>query len=762
MGRNSTCLHSVKDDEPFPYPAHKVMQSTSMENRSFLDDEFLEPRSEVLNALAITDSKEEGWISEMLEDLISLKETRSWTLDSKSSWVIISRKELRYEETFAPVARLKAIRIFLPYAVLNRVPHGCQILGGKVSVLDAKNAKLLWQISSLKRSIKLLLDAVLKSSGSRVSWLTMMFSMTRYHFIRDHILKGNIELHFVPIDLQLADIFTKPLAKPSFTRLVAELEIEDETKTITFSLSWWDKTISFTQDEFISSIGLPICKDDVPLPLKETVRAGLGLEIDIRPIIFSDLIHKLQNRKKNKESDIFYTRFLSLIFENLLRGNYISNDLTLVKPHTITTALFQKPLASEVALTSYMLKVAKLFQEPEQFLIPPSGEVNADDIADKSLSRASMQPITQPKAPTDLKIKNKRIPPSSKPKSPYKVMVILPKKQVAETQHAEVIVATANTTKSLVASELAEEQVLDQNIMVEEDDGVHSMKEPTFEQLINEVDKLKDAAKEKLENDNVIDITPKGNEEREASEFGLCSMPDDDLVSLTGFNSQASIDHNSEEGTTTFHAFADMTTQSDPLGHLHEELGILNTKIDQLESSISKKVVEDMKSFIQDSIKSSVSESIAEELPQVDAQIQKNLQAQLLDLLLNPIYKEFNAFKKLESQRFVLLQKELSKFLYNKMRKSIRPRIRTGMKEVRHKLSACTSTVATNCHHVQDLRLMFHDMVSLLSAAEVFQKANAEGEKWEKNNPESLTKKKDAQHPEQTEGEQDSGIVTII
>ncbi|GJX69737.1 hypothetical protein Tco_0305464 [Tanacetum coccineum] len=99
------------------------------------------------------------------------------------------------------------------------------------------------------------------------------------------------------------------------------------------------------------------------------------------------------------------------------------------------------------------------------------------------------------------------------------------------------------------------------------------------------------------------------------------------------------------------------------------------------------------------------------------------------------MYKEFNAFNKLESQRFVLLQKELSKFLYNKMRKSIRLRVRSGMKEVRHKLSACTSIVATNSQHVQDLRVMFKDMVSLLEAAEVFKKANAEEEKWEKNNP---------------------------
>ncbi|GJU14350.1 hypothetical protein Tco_1142316 [Tanacetum coccineum] len=47
----------------------------------------------------------------------------------------------------------------------------------------------------------------------------------RYHFIRDHILKGDIELHFIPTKYQLADIFTKPLDEPTFNRLKAELGI---------------------------------------------------------------------------------------------------------------------------------------------------------------------------------------------------------------------------------------------------------------------------------------------------------------------------------------------------------------------------------------------------------------------------------------------------------------------------------------------------------------------------------------------------------
>ncbi|GJX09745.1 hypothetical protein Tco_0199604 [Tanacetum coccineum] len=40
---------------------------------------------------------------------------------------------------------------------------------------------------------------------------------------RDHILKGDIKLHFIPTEYQLADIFTKPLDEPSFIRLKAEL-----------------------------------------------------------------------------------------------------------------------------------------------------------------------------------------------------------------------------------------------------------------------------------------------------------------------------------------------------------------------------------------------------------------------------------------------------------------------------------------------------------------------------------------------------------
>ncbi|GJR18033.1 hypothetical protein Tco_0966560 [Tanacetum coccineum] len=65
------------------------------------------------------------------------------------------------------------------------------------------------------------------------------------------------------------------------------------------------------------------------------------------------------------------------------------------------------------------------------------------------------------------------------------------------------------------------------------------------------------------------------------SDSRLHSMPDDDLVSLTGFKTPDSANNDSKEGTgETFYTSVDMPAQSDPLGHLHEELRIHNNKID--------------------------------------------------------------------------------------------------------------------------------------------------------------------------------------
>ncbi|GKE73938.1 hypothetical protein Tco_1535979, partial [Tanacetum coccineum] len=79
------------------------------------------------------------------------------------------------------------------------------------------------------------------------------------------------------------------------------------------------------------------------------------------------------------------------------------------------------------------------------------------------------------------------------------------------------------------------------------------------------------------------------------------SQPDDDTqITFLGaepYNQTKSTDGDSDSGlctTATLNASADMPAQSDPLGHLHEELRILNNKIDQLESREQKSGVDIM------------------------------------------------------------------------------------------------------------------------------------------------------------------------
>ena len=49
----------------------------------------------------------------------------------------------------------------------------------------------------------------------------------RHHFIRDHVLNGDIKLIFVPTDMQLADIFTKPLNEDHFCKIRTESGVID-------------------------------------------------------------------------------------------------------------------------------------------------------------------------------------------------------------------------------------------------------------------------------------------------------------------------------------------------------------------------------------------------------------------------------------------------------------------------------------------------------------------------------------------------------
>ena len=49
----------------------------------------------------------------------------------------------------------------------------------------------------------------------------------KYHFIIDHVQKGDIKLNFASTEMQLADIFTKPLSEASFCMIRRELRMSN-------------------------------------------------------------------------------------------------------------------------------------------------------------------------------------------------------------------------------------------------------------------------------------------------------------------------------------------------------------------------------------------------------------------------------------------------------------------------------------------------------------------------------------------------------
>ncbi|GJU48361.1 hypothetical protein Tco_1217916 [Tanacetum coccineum] len=196
--------------------------------------------------------------------------------------------------------------------------------------------------------------------------------------------------------------------------------------------------------------------------------------------------------------------------------------------------------------------------------------------------------------------------------------------------------------------------VLDQKVQEEvKESGLESMGDVIFEQLMDEVDKQNKDAQEKAnspfdteseikfiksfkvatmpgslsihqdkeehsgdtKNITFLGSGPIGME-LEDSDSRLHSMPEDDIVLVDGFdnpdstNQESNFDHQ-DTADSTFNASTKVPALSNPIGHLRGELHSLNTKVDQLESSISKTVTDEIKSFIP----SVVADSIKEQLP---------------------------------------------------------------------------------------------------------------------------------------------------
>jgi hypothetical protein len=96
-------------------------------------------------------------------------------------------------------------------------------------------AQLLWMRQTLRdygyklTKVPLLCDneSAIRMSDNPVEHSRTKHIAIRYHFLRDHQQRGDIEIAYVSTKEQLADMFTKPLDEKTFTKLRNELNILD-------------------------------------------------------------------------------------------------------------------------------------------------------------------------------------------------------------------------------------------------------------------------------------------------------------------------------------------------------------------------------------------------------------------------------------------------------------------------------------------------------------------------------------------------------
>nr|GEV45905.1 retrovirus-related Pol polyprotein from transposon TNT 1-94 [Tanacetum cinerariifolium] len=107
----------------------------------------------------------------------------------------------------------------------------------------------------------------------------------RYHFIKDHVEKGTIELYFVGTEYQLADLFTKSLPEACFKFLVEKLGMmittvlpnEEPEYSLSMGYKHLNTTLETESDEIIKS-GI---EELVPIPRECEVTSDDASEYDV-------------------------------------------------------------------------------------------------------------------------------------------------------------------------------------------------------------------------------------------------------------------------------------------------------------------------------------------------------------------------------------------------------------------------------------------------------------------------------------------------
>ncbi|GJY75949.1 retrovirus-related pol polyprotein from transposon TNT 1-94 [Tanacetum coccineum] len=140
---------------------------------------------------------------------------------------------INFEESFAPMARLEAVWIFLVFAAhMNMIVYQMDVKTAFLNGILREEAPRAWYD---------LLSSFLLSQGFSKGTVDPTLFIRRegndillhidiiYHFIKEQVENRVVELYFVRTEYQLADIFTKALCRERIKFLIDKLRIRSFT-----------------------------------------------------------------------------------------------------------------------------------------------------------------------------------------------------------------------------------------------------------------------------------------------------------------------------------------------------------------------------------------------------------------------------------------------------------------------------------------------------------------------------------------------------
>ncbi|GJT28950.1 retrovirus-related pol polyprotein from transposon TNT 1-94 [Tanacetum coccineum] len=219
-------------------------------------------------------------------------------------------KGIDFEESFAPVARLETIRIFLLEGLWIQITES-RVKAKETLYTEVKQAHATWYdmlffVSGISQDfskgsvdptmfirregkelllVQIYVDDIIfvASTPELCDLFAKIISKhidIRFHFIKEHVENGVIELYFVNTEYQLADIFTKPLCRERIEFLINKLGMRSFTpKTLKQLADEVDEIMSMTKEQ-------QQALDDALVPREQRLTIGTFLITASVPAVY--------------------------------------------------------------------------------------------------------------------------------------------------------------------------------------------------------------------------------------------------------------------------------------------------------------------------------------------------------------------------------------------------------------------------------------------------------------------------------------------